>query len=177
MSVVLIHHWKISRNEAAPWLASRTVRSSRTPADHPCCNRKCCAQAASTTDIFPARRPGSSPPRLCKVRGTTLQFADFTRQPGQIVWLIEQPCLETDVILDRIGDAFTEPQRVRVILLRIIHRLQRLRPDALHIPQVEELVRGHIGEGLRVVRQHTRVDINRSAVGVFHPSSAGPRGK
>ena len=54
----------------------------------------------------------------------------------------------------------------------IIDRLERLRPNSLHIPQVEELVGGHFGlTGSMVVSQAVGIDVDRGAVGVLHASA------
>ena len=40
------------------------------------------------------------------------------------------------------GHAFAEPQRARVIFFGVVDGLERLRTDALHVPEMEEFVRG-----------------------------------
>ena len=96
------------------------------------------------------------------MRRTIFKLLNLPGQAVQKLILIEQSGAQQDVILNRVGHAFTEPQRIGVVLFRVIHRLERLRPDSLHIPEVKKLVRRHVSKRQGIVGQHLRVDFNRS---------------
>ncbi len=75
-----------------------------------------------------------------------LQFGNFGGQTLQIARLIQQTRAQQNNVPRRGGDALAEPESAGVIFLGVVDRLERLRPDALHIPQMKELVRRQIAE-------------------------------
>src|SRR5438876_11037246 len=84
--------------------------------------------------------------------------------------LVEKPGPQLDVLRRRRIHAFTEPKRRRVVLLRVINRLERLRPDAFHVPQVKKLVRGDRNEWAQVLLKVADRQVDSRAKSVFHAS-------
>ena len=78
--------------------------------------------------------------------GPPLQFADFGGQAFEIARLIQQTRAQQDNISRRGGHTFAEPERPGVIFFGVVDGFERLRPDALHIPQMKELVRRQIAQ-------------------------------
>ena len=73
--------------------------------------------------------------------GFGLQLADFLRQPLQE--LLPAPEARAQQVDVRVvaGHALGKPERARVSLVRVVERPEALRPQALDVPEVEELVR------------------------------------
>ena len=75
-----------------------------------------------------------------------LERRDLLAQPLEVLALIQQARTQQDVVFHRAGYALAEPQSSGVILLGVIHRLERLRPYALHVPQMKKFMCRHIGQ-------------------------------
>ena len=67
-----------------------------------------------------------------------------------------------------VGDALAEPQIPRVIAVDVVHGLQRLRPDALDVPGVEELVGRDTFQVAFVVANLGSRDGNGRSIAMFH---------
>ena len=80
-------------------------------------------------------------PAVC---GTSFELTYLLAQIH--VELVFAPQLRTHHRIRRIcaGHSFGEPQRSRVLLLRVVHRVQRRRPDALHVPQMKKFMSGNV---------------------------------
>ena len=115
--------------------------------------------------------------RLREVRGTTLEFGDFLAEPGEILLLIEQAGAQLNGAFGGAGHAFAEPQRARVIFFGVVHGLERLRADALDVPQMEEFVRGDAGERVQRLLHHVGIEFDGGGVGVLHAAARGAVGK
>ena len=111
------------------------------------------------------------------MRGTPLQFGDLVTQALEIALLIQQTGAQLDHALGGAGHAFAEPQRPRVVFFRVIHGLERARPNALHVPQMEKFVCGYARQSPRAVGQSVRIQIDRGRESVLHPTAAGPTRK
>ena len=72
------------------------------------------------------------------------------------------------------GESLGEPQLARHVRLREVERLERRRPDAFHVPRMEELVRRGAGHARHAVGQRRGGGAD-GAVAVFHPVAVGPR--
>src|SRR5207302_7431741 len=84
--------------------------------------------------------------------------------------LVEKPRPQLDVLRRRRIHTFTEPKRRRVVLLGVINRLERLRPDAFHVPQMKKLVRGDRNEWAEVLLKVANRQVDSRAKSVFHAS-------
>ena len=98
--------------------------------------------------------------RLRQTRRPPLESSNRVCQAIEIRFLRQQSSPQQDVILHRAGHTFAEPQSIGVILFRVVHWLERLRADTLHIPQMNEFMGGDIGQLLRIVRQYLGVQGN-----------------
>src|ERR1017187_371722 len=81
--------------------------------------------------------------RLPMVRGTPLQFCNFLRDALQIYFLIDQSRAHQQHVSHCAGYSLTEPESAGEVRALVVDRLQRLRPNPLHVPQMEELMRAH----------------------------------
>ena len=103
---------------------------------------------------------------LPQARRTRVELADLRCQI-----CIESLFRPNAAALERVGgigarDAFGEPKRARVLLLREIHGFERLRSNSLHVPSMKELMRGYRD------RAFHRSGSYRRAVRVFHSPAA-----
>src|SRR5271169_156364 len=83
--------------------------------------------------------------RLPAVRRTRLQFVDLAGNPVNVLPVAEQSGPGQQHVAYGAGHAFAEPKGAGVHGALIIDRFQRLRPDALDVPQVKELVGADTG--------------------------------
>src|SRR5450432_515411 len=90
----------------------------------------------------------------------------------QIMTLIEQSCPKANLLAGRGVHALAEPKRGGVIFPGVVDRFERLRTDALHVPQMEEFVCGDAGEMLEVAGKLFLVQADCRAVSVFHATAA-----
>src|SRR5712692_9062266 len=89
--------------------------------------------------------------------------------PGEVVVeLLAGPQARADKRVGGVaaGDTLGKPQRARPLLTGVVHRLERLRTNALDVPQVEELVRRHVFEIAYGVDEDCR------GSGMLHPAAA-----
>ena len=72
------------------------------------------------------------------------------------------------------GHALAKPQRARVIFLGVVDGLERLRADALDIPQVKELMRGDGRQRIERLLHHVGIEFDGGGVSVLHTTSSRP---
>ncbi len=99
-------------------------------------------------------------------RRTRLELADLLREVGvPFIFRPDSAALERKRAVGA-RHSLRKPERARILLFRVVHRLEALRTDAFHIPGVKEFVRG---DG----RNHfDRTAANRGAVRMLHSPAA-----
>src|SRR3954466_2952436 len=90
---------------------------------------------------------------------------------------VEQACPKQDVLSNCAVYPFAEPEGWRVTFFRVVNRFERLRTNALHIPEVEKFMRGDADELVETSIEVLPGQSNRGAVGVLHPATTGRFGK
>src|SRR5215469_8472269 len=112
--------------------------------------------------------------RLCKACWTMLKLADLVANVPEILLFVGQARAKLDGFFNRAGHSFAEPQRARVVCSGVVDGFQCLGANALHIPEVEEFVRGDGVEGIKSPANRLGADVDRGGVSVFHAASPGP---
>ena len=77
-----------------------------------------------------------------EVRRPALELRDLFAKPKEVSLFVDQSGTQLDNAFDRAGHAFAEPKSPRVIFPGVVNRFQRLRADALDVPEMEEFVSG-----------------------------------
>ena len=107
------------------------------------------------------------------MRRPLLEFGNLLAQISKIARLVCVAGAQFDRTGRCAGSAFAEPESLRVVLLRVIDRFERLRPDPLHIPEMKEFVGGDAGQRSKILLEQVGIDFDRGGVGVLHASAAG----
>ena len=95
-------------------------------------------------------------------RGARFELRDLRAEVGEKLRVVPDARAHQRVSCVGAGDAFGEPKRGRPHLARIVHRLERLRANTLHVPEVEKFVRADVGQ------RGKRTDGDGRTVGVLH---------
>ena len=111
--------------------------------------------------------------RLGKMSRPPLQFGNLARQRPEVMCFVQKAGAQLDDVPRGGGGAFAEPQRVGEIFFRVINGLERLWADALHIPQMKELVGGYIAQRIRIPSQPAGADFDGSRVSMLHAAASG----
>src|SRR5438309_5756163 len=91
----------------------------------------------------------------------------------KIVLLIEQSRPDQDILGHSAVHALAEPEGRRVVLLCVINRLQRLRADPFHVPEMKEFVRRGADEPVEAFSKIVLWQSDCRAIRVLHPATAG----
>src|SRR5689334_6973728 len=81
--------------------------------------------------------------------------------------------MEEKVSLHGAGNTFAEPERSRVVFLRVVHWLQTGWAYTFDVPQVKKFMCAHGIEPLRIAFQKRSSDVNRRAVCMLHTPVGG----
>ena len=110
---------------------------------------------------------------MCQARGTVLQFGNFLGHVGEELLFVDQARAKFDYAFHGAGHAFAEPQGARVIFFGVVDGLKGSRANALHIPEMEEFMRGNGFERIEILFDAGSVEINCGGMRVFHASARG----
>ncbi len=102
---------------------------------------------------------------LPAVRGTRFKLGNLIAQIGKELRFAPQARTHERVGSIGIREAFGEPQRRRPHLMRVVDGFERLRADALDIPEVKKFVCGNIQNRVR------RWNGDGRAIGVLHAAA------
>src|SRR5215469_7149343 len=112
--------------------------------------------------------------RLRETCRTVLELADLISDVPEVFLFVNQAGAKLDDFFNRAGHAFTEPERAGVVFLGVIHGLQRLWTNALHIPEMKEFMRGHCVDWIKSLTDRVGADVDRARVSVLHAASRRP---
>src|SRR5579871_1517651 len=96
--------------------------------------------------------------------GTALKFGDLLSEFSQKLFFVDESGTQTNGFFGRAGDTLAEPQCTREILFGVVDRFEGLRPNALHVPEVKELVSSHRGKGIEILLDRVGVQLDSSGV-------------
>jgi len=102
-----------------------------------------------------------------------LQAGDFAPEAAQVVLDAGDAGAARVQRAVIVREAFGEPQLARVLLLAVIVRPQRRRPQPFDVPRVEVFVRGDADDAERVRGERRQHDIGR--IFMFQRAAAAPR--
>src|SRR5271166_1327465 len=118
-----------------------------------------------------AFKPGIKTRLFCRLPGArrpALQFGDLGLDTLQILPSVHQSGTSQHDVAHRGGYSFAEPQCAGVVLALVIDRLERLRTDALDIPEMKKLMCAYALHWLQVVPQAVSTDVDGRPIGVLH---------
>src|SRR5262250_3026726 len=103
-----------------------------------------------------------------------LKLANLVADVPEVLLFVGQARTKLDDFFYRAGHALAEPKSPRVVFLGVVNGLQRLRTNALHIPEMEKLMRSNRIDGIERPAERLGVDVDGSGVSMLHAASRGP---
>src|SRR5579871_492190 len=102
------------------------------------------------------------------------EFADLLADVPKVFFFVDQTGAKLDGLFHRAGHAFAEPECACVIFLGVVNRLQRLRTNALHVPQMKKLMRSDCVDWIKSPADGLGIDVDSGGVSVLHATSSWP---
>src|SRR5262249_38680526 len=112
--------------------------------------------------------------RLRKARRTMLKLTNLVPDVPEVLLFVAQPRAKLDGFLNRAGHAFAKPQSTCVIFPGVVDGLQRLWANPLHIPEMEEFVRGDCVDRIKSSVNGLGIYVNGGGVSMLHATSRRP---